>query len=134
MEIWKINLSLIPSIAVILTSANRIALGLTDEINLQLINNPEAYKHILPLKIEQLKRVSMAIVIMYTSLAVLVLNALLTGTNILRSPYDMYLIFVAILIFFVGLHYKIMFAGNALFIRQKQFEIYMRSSGEAIID
>lgn len=125
METWQINISLIPSIAVILTSANRMALGLTDEINLRLLSNPEAYRHVLPLKIQQLKRLSLAIVFMYTSLAILVINALLTGCDFIQPPHDKYLIFVAILIFLVGLHFKIMFAINAYFIRQKQFKAFL---------
>lgn len=125
METWQINLSLIPSIAVILTSANRMALGLTDEINIRLLSNPDVYKEILPLKIKQLKRLSLAIVIMYTSLALLVLNALLTGCNFIDANYDKYLIFVAILVFFVGLHFKILFAIHAYFIRQKQFKSFI---------
>ena len=56
METWQINLSLIPSIAVILSSTNRMALGLMDELNVRLLSNPNAYKAILPLKIKQLKR------------------------------------------------------------------------------
>lgn len=128
METWQINISLIPSIAVILTSANRMALGLTDEINLRLLSNPEAYRHVLPLKIQQLKRLSLAIVIMYTSLAILVINALLTGCDFIQPPHDKYLIFVAILIFLVGLHFKIMFAINAYFIRQKQFNAFLKSN------
>lgn len=126
METWQINLSLIPSIAVILTSANRMALGLTDEINSRLLTNIEAFRHVLPLKIKQLKRLSIAIVVMYSSLAILVLNALLTGMNLLQEPQDKYLIFLAILIFFVGLHFKIMFAINAFFIRQKQFITFLK--------
>lgn len=126
MEAWQINLSLIPSIAVILTSANRMALGLTDEINVRLLANPEAYEEVLPLKIKQLKRLSSAIVIMYSSLALLVLNALLTGIGIITEPYDKYLIFASILIFFLGLHFKIMFSIHAFFIRQRQFNAFIK--------
>lgn len=50
METWQLNLSLIPSIAVILTSANRMALGLTDEINLRLLSNAEAFPKFYHLK------------------------------------------------------------------------------------
>lgn len=61
MEAWQINLSLIPSIAVILASSNRMALGLTDEINVRLISNREVFEEIIPEKIKQLKRLSLAI-------------------------------------------------------------------------
>ena len=60
MENWQLNISLIPSIAVILASSNRMALGLTDEISLRLLANLEMYKEILPLKISQLKRLSLS--------------------------------------------------------------------------
>jgi len=61
METWQINISLIPSIAVILTSSNRMALGLTDEINQWFFPNKDNVSKILVLKIKQLKRLSIAI-------------------------------------------------------------------------
>jgi len=128
METWQINLSLIPSIAVILTSTNRMVLGLTDEINVRLLSNPEAFLEILPLKIKQLKRLSIAILLMYNSLGLLVLNALLAGCEFIPSQYDKVLIFVAIIIFFVAIHFKIQFSWNAYFIRQKQFEKFIKTN------
>jgi hypothetical protein len=129
METWQINLSLIPSIAVILTSANRMALGLTDEINSRLLSNVEIYSKILPLKIKQLKRLSISILLMYVSLGLLVLNALLVGCEIIPLNAEKILIFVAIIIFFIAIYYKIQFSWNAYFIRQKQFKQFMSRNG-----
>ncbi len=125
METWQLNLSLIPSIAVILTSTNRMALGLTDEINVRLLSNPDAYSFILPLKIKQLKRLSFAIFLMYISLALLVFNSLLVGCDFISNQFDKVLIFMAIIIFFLAIYYKIKFSWNAYFIRQKQFEKFL---------
>ena len=122
METWQINLSLIPSIAVILTSSNRMALGLTDEINSRLTANVEVYKEILPNKIKQLKRLSISILLMYISLSVLILNALLVGIDLISEHYDKLLIFISIIIFFVAIYFSTLFSWNAYFIRQKQFE------------
>lgn len=99
MENWQLNISLIPSIAVILASSNRMALGLTDEISLRLLTNLEMYKEILPLKISQLKRLSLSITLMYISLALLVVNALLSALNIIKESYEMFLVIVAISFF-----------------------------------
>ncbi|CCG53619.1 Hypothetical protein KQS_08410 [Flavobacterium indicum GPTSA100-9 = DSM 17447] len=125
METWQINLSLIPSIAVILTSANRMALGLTDEINVRLLSNVEQYAEILPLKIKQLKRLSISILLMYLSLGLLVLNALLVGCEIIPIDAEKTLIFIAIIIFFIAIYFKIQFSWNAYFIRQKQFKKFL---------
>ncbi len=122
METWQINLSLIPSIAVILTSSNRMALGLTDEINSRLAANVEVYKEILPNKIKQLKRLSISILLMYISLSILILNALLVGMKIISEYHDKLLIFISIIIFFVAIYFSTLFSWNAYFIRQKQFE------------
>lgn len=122
METWQINISLIPSIAVILTSSNRMALGLTDEINVRLAANLNIYKEILPNKIKQLKRLSISILLMYISLSILILNALLVGMKIIFEHYDKLLIFISIIIFFVAIYFSILFSWNAYFIRQKQFE------------
>lgn len=61
METWQINISLIPSIAVILSSSNRLVLGLTDEINNWYYQKKESKTTILTMKIKQLKRLSIAI-------------------------------------------------------------------------
>jgi len=121
MENWQINLSLIPSIAVILTSANRMALGLTDEINVRLLQNKEAFIEILPLKIKQLKRLSLAIILMYVALALLVFNALITALFHLEGSGAKILIFIAILIFLIAIGVKISFSFHAYKIRQQQF-------------
>lgn len=121
MENWQLNISLIPSIAVILASSNRMALGLTDEISLRLLANLEMYKEILPLKISQLKRLSLSITLMYISLALLVVNALLSALNIIKESYEMFLVMVAISFFLAGLILKVQFSYYAYKIRQKQF-------------
>ncbi len=120
-ENWQINISLIPSIAVILTSTNRMALGLTDEINLRLLQNLEAFRDILPLKIKQLKRLSLAIILMYISLALLVINALSGALGIVETQYANILIIIAIAIFMIALFFKIQFSYHAYKIRQVQF-------------
>lgn len=130
METWQINLSLIPSIAVILTSANRTVLGLTDEINLRILANPEAYAKVLPLKITQLKRLSVAVFLMYLSLVCLILNALLVGVNVISPENDKVLIFLAVIIFFVAVFYMLLFSWNAYFIRQKQFKVFLEKLSE----
>lgn len=130
MEAWQINLSLIPSIAVILTSVNRMALGLTDEINVRLLANESFYASILPDKIKQLKRLSMAIFLMYLSLSLLILNALLVALNIIPVSMDKVLIFISISILFVAVYYKILFSWKAYFLRQKQFKHVLRTKEE----
>jgi cytochrome c oxidase subunit IV len=126
MENWQVNISLIPSIAVILTSTNRMALGLTDEINLRLLQNLEAFKDILPLKIKQLKRLSLAIILMYLALALLVINALSGALEILEAAYANLLIIVAIVIFMIALIFKIQFSYHAYKIRQVQFLSFLK--------
>ncbi|MBI3134750.1 MAG: hypothetical protein HYZ14_08770 [Bacteroidetes bacterium] len=125
METWQINLSLIPSIAVILTSANRMALGLTDEINVRLSVNVEAYSEILPLKIKQLKRLSISIFLMYLSLVVLILNAIISSFYPTNPSWDKPVMLLAILLFFVAVIFKVLFSFNAYFIRQKQFKKFL---------
>lgn len=126
METWQINISLIPSLAVILTSANRLALGLTDEINIRLSLNTDAYGDILPLKVEQLKRLSIAVFIMYLSLSLLIVNALLVGLEIIPASADKILILVSIVLFLVAVYFKIAFAYHAYFIRRRQFNHFIK--------
>ncbi|MBK8516650.1 MAG: hypothetical protein IPL55_10325 [Saprospiraceae bacterium] len=124
MENWQFNLTLIPSIAFVLTSANRMALGLTDEINVRISANIDAYRDILPLKIKQLKRLSISIVLMYISLAVLIINALVGALYIVSAPYDRVLMIIAITVFLIAIMYKIQFSYHAYIIRQNQFNYF----------
>lgn len=126
MENWQLNISLIPSIAVILTSANRMALGLTEEINVRLSSNLEAYKSILPSKMKQLKRLSIAITFMYLSLTLLVINALLSSFELVQKPYHMALVIGAIILFLVAIILKVQFSYFAVKIRQKQFAHFLK--------
>lgn len=126
METWQINLSLIPSIAVILASANRTALGLTEELNVRLIQNSDSFGEIIPLKIRQLKRLSLATFLMYVSLIILIANALLTALDILKPEKDKYLILLAVFVFFIGVTFMLLFSWNAYFIRQKQFKVFLK--------
>lgn len=126
MENWQLNISLIPSIAVILTSANRIALGLTDEINVRLSSNLEAYENILPSKINQLKRISLSITLMYIALALLVINALINAFDLIKKPFDMILVISAICFFLVSIILQVKFSYLAVKIRQKQFDHFLK--------
>ncbi len=127
METWQINISLIPSIAVILTSSNRLALGLTDEINQWFLPNINEVSEISSLKIKQLKRLSIAIFLMYLSLSILIINALLVGLNLIPSSIDKLGILIAIVIFLIAIYFKILFSFKAYFIRQKQFKSLISS-------
>ena len=122
METWQINISLIPSIAVILTSSNRMALGLTDEINQWFYQNKKNYSNILVLKIKQLKRLSITILLMYVSLSILTINALLVGLQLIPKNIDKLGILISIIIFLAAIYYKILFAFKAFYIWQDQFK------------
>ncbi|AWV98468.1 hypothetical protein [Arcticibacterium luteifluviistationis] len=125
METWQINLSLIPSLAVILGSVNRMALGLTDELNNRLHLDHELFEEIIPLKIKQLKTLSIATLLMYLSLLLLVINAMLGGLNVFENYNTAILIIIAVFIFFVSIILLVSFSWNAYFIRQRQFEKFL---------
>lgn len=127
METWQINISLIPSIAVILSSSNRLVLGLTDEINNWYYQKKENKTTILTMKIKQLKRLSIAIFLMYMSLSILVINALLVGLNIIPSSIDKLGILISIIIFLISIYFKVLFSFKAYFIRQNQFKTSIKT-------
>lgn len=120
MESWTLPLSMIPSLAVILTSTSRMILGLTDELN-DKMKDPGHDRTIVAAKLGQIKRLSIASVLMYVSLAVLVAAVLLTGVGWIGVGVEEALMLVAVALFFAALVYKIMFSWHAYFIRQRQF-------------
>ncbi len=119
------NLSLIPSVAVVLTSANRLALGLTDEINVRLSVNVLAYEEILPMKVKQLRRISISIFLMYLSLSLLIINALLVGLKLIPASADKWLILMSTVLFLCAVYFKLLFAYHSYFIRQRQFSAFL---------
>ena len=125
METWQLNISLIPSMAVILSSSNRMVLGITDEINQRLSLNPDAYREIIPLKVQQIKRLSRGIVILNISLMLLVVNALLSGYGVLSPKNDKVLIFIAITLFGIAIYFNVLYAIHAYSIRQRQFKKFL---------
>lgn len=123
MENWQIYLSFIPSIAVILSGVNRLALGVTDEINSHLLPRKEVYKDIISLKVKQLKWLSIASTLMFIALAILVMSALLSGNHILGMMYQNVPIFVSISLFFIAIGYMIRYSYNSIRLMQKQFDV-----------
>ncbi|MBS3912977.1 MAG: hypothetical protein KG003_00605 [Bacteroidetes bacterium] len=126
MEAWHLNLSMIPGIAVILSSTNRMVLGLTDEINNRLLSRPDAYYLVLPKKIQQLKRLSISIALMYISIVLILTHTLLLGMDIIAIEHTDLLIYCAISIFFLGVYYQLVFAIKAYSIRQEQFREFIK--------
>ena len=122
MENWQIYLSFIPSIAVILTGVNRLALGITDEINLRLLPQRNTNKEIIALKVKQLKRLSIAVTLMYLALSILVMSALLAGNHILGMMYQNIPIFVSISLFFTAIGYLIRFSYASILLLNRQFD------------
>ncbi|QQR88024.1 MAG: hypothetical protein IPJ76_07365 [Flavobacteriales bacterium] len=120
MESWTLPLSMIPSLAVILNSTSRMVLGLTDELN-NTIKDPVHDRNIVTAKLGQIKRLSIASIFMYVSLAVLVVTVLLVGTGWINSAMEEGAMLTAVALFFVAIVYMIAFSWKAYFIRQRQF-------------
>jgi uncharacterized membrane protein (DUF485 family) len=120
MENWTLPFSMIPSLAVILTSTSRMILGLTDEMN-NKIKDPGHDRNIVTAKLGQIKRLSIASIFMYMSLAVLVVAVLLVGTGWISPQVEEGAMLFAVTLFFVAIVYMIVFSWKAYFIRQQQF-------------
>lgn len=120
MENWTLPLSMIPSLAVILTSTSRMILGLTDELN-NKIKDPGHDRIVVAAKLRQIKRLSLASIFMYMSLAVLVVAVLLVGTGWIGAQVEEGAMLFAVGLFFVAIVYIIIFSWKAYFIRQRQF-------------
>lgn len=127
MESWQINLSLIPSIALILMSANNLALGLTNEINSHFTLKNKSSDDILPQKIQQLKRLSLSIFLMYLSLSILIFNALLVALSFIPESYDKAFMLLSIAILFIAIYLKVQFSFKAYLIRTLQFNSLIKN-------
>lgn len=122
MNNWHIPLAFIPSIAVIITSTSRLALGLTDELNNKM-KEKELYATIIEAKIKQLKRLSIAGVMLYISLAILVSDVLLVALTIIPEGCEFYGVIASVFFFQIAIIFLIIFSVKAFLIRQKQFKI-----------
>ncbi|HMQ77358.1 MAG TPA: hypothetical protein PKE21_14505 [Flavobacteriales bacterium] len=120
MENWTLQLSLIPSLAVILTSTSRMTLGLSDELT-NMVKTVGHDPQLVQEKLEQIKRLSLAGVFMYLSMAVLVVAVLFNGAGWIDPRWEDGAMLIAVAIFFMAIVIKVRFSYFAYFIRQRQF-------------
>ena len=121
MDEWYIPISIIPSIALLLTSTTQLTLGITTELYKKQ-ENYKKYEHIINAKLRQIKLLSATSVLLYISLAVLVATVLLSGLGICTSMHTDIGMLVSITLFFTALIVMIVFSINAYTIRQRQFK------------
>lgn len=120
MENWTLPLLLIPSLAVILTSTSRMTLGLSDELT-NMVKSADHDQDLVRSKLEQIKRLSLASVFMYASMAVLVIAVLLNGAGWIERAWEEAAMLGAVALFFVAILVMVRFSWHAYFIRQRQF-------------
>ena len=119
MENWYLPMTIVPGMGLIILSTSNLYLALSSEIKTMLAPCTEV--HMVKRKLSQLKLLNMALVFFYGSVALLLLDALISGM------YDYPQIslavgVIAIAIALIGLILLVVYSFKALKIRQDQFK------------
>jgi hypothetical protein len=123
---WYIPITIIPGVALLILSTSNFIIALGVEIQ-QLQTEARSAKRVLRKKISQLNILSLAIVMLYVSIALFTLSGMLIGliTNGGQSigPAPAISVSLAMLTLFSGISLLILFAIRAVRIRKQQYEI-----------
>lgn len=120
MDQWYIPITILPGICLLILSTSNLLIGLNQEI-FQLLKD-KANKMVITRKIDQLERLSKAMVLLYCSAALMVLSGILTAFDFSIGTVDFGFIsmLMGVLMTLAGLIYLIRYALNAVSIRKNQ--------------
>ncbi|MEM9361030.1 MAG: hypothetical protein AAGA43_00270 [Bacteroidota bacterium] len=121
---WYIPITIVPAVGLIILSTSNLLTALSTEVK-DLIKGKNATELLVQIKLQQLKRLSWAMIFLYISVASFVISGLIAGiyesSHKMVSNASIYIVVIGILVALTALFILIVYAWNALKIRQNQF-------------
>lgn len=120
MDQWYVPITILPGICLLILSTSNLLIGLNQEIY-QLFKD-KTHLSIIRKKIDQLERLSKAMVLFYSSCALMVLSGILTAFEVNYGSIDFGFIgmITGVAMTLAGLLFLIGYASNAVSIRKNQ--------------
>ena len=97
---WYLPITILPGIALLILSSVHLITSLNDEISKL---HKENYKLIIAKKIEQLKKLIIALISLYISAFLMVLSGLLASIDVIDVKISKTLLVIGVLALFIGL-------------------------------
>lgn len=129
MENWYLPITLVPGIGLLILSTSNLMLTLSTEIS-TIISNIDGENPIIRRKLNQLKKLNMTMVLLYISVACLVVAGLLGGVSSsigVENNIVLYIAILGILFILSALSLLIVYSFRAISIRQDQFKDHIKS-------
>ncbi len=119
MENWYLPITIVPGLGLLILSTANIMVTLSQEISrlIDLCGSKEIVKR----KLAQLKLINTAMLFFYSSIAFLLIAALVNGISQV-SDGSLYISIFAITLALIGLVVLVFYSFNAVGIRQDQFK------------
>ncbi len=129
MENWYLPITLVPGIGLLILSTSNLMLTLSTEIS-TIITNIDGDNPIISRKLNQLKKLNMTMVLLYISVACLVVAGLLGGVSSsigVENNIVLYIAILGILFILSALSLLIVYSFRAISIRQDQFKDHIKN-------
>ncbi len=118
MENWYLPITIVPGLGLLILSTSNLMVTLSNEIN-TMITSPVA-RAIIKRKLAQLKLINTALIFFYSSIAFLLISALINGISQTQG-ISLYISILAVSFALIGLIILVLYSFRAVGIRQEQF-------------
>ena len=115
---WYLPMTIVPGLGLLILSTSNLMVTLSNEIKAMISSSGS--KDIISRKLSQLKLINLAMVFFYSSIAFLLVSALISGASKIQG-ISLYISKLAIFFAFLGLIILMFYSFRAVGIRQNQF-------------
>jgi len=119
---WYIPITIIPGLGMIIMSTSNMIIALNSEVS-ALNKKKEAFSEIISLKIQQLKRLNWAMVLLYSGILCFLLSGLLAVLIDTEDILIKIIMIAGVLCSLLAIAYLISFGFRAVRIRQKHLSL-----------
>ncbi|MCK4853520.1 MAG: hypothetical protein KAT31_04650 [Bacteroidales bacterium] len=119
---WIIPITVLPGIALIVLSTSNLVISLNKEIT-QLNKTRDKYKHIIELKIVQLKRLNWALVLMYIGILIFLASGVLGAITEPDNIYTVSSMIAGVLVLIIAIFLLIIYGFKSIYIREKHLKL-----------
>lgn len=122
---WYLPLTLISGSGLIIMSSASQIISLNAEI--ERLATDKDYTEIVNAKVKQLKRLTLAMSLLYGSMLFIIVSALINATDLeLLDTFSFYILIVGIFCLLFAILFLVVYAGTSVRIRQEQVKVAIK--------
>jgi len=119
---WIVPVTLVPGIALIVLSTSNFVISLNREIT-ELNNNKDKYQEIISLKLIQLRRLNLALLMLYIGIFFFLTSGILGAITEPVTIYSTAGMIAGILVLLIGMIILIIYGFKSIYIREKHLKL-----------